>query len=359
MKKTIRIKTKFFNYTIEIGNKIFYKNLSSLKNKDTKNFIIIDTKVYNKFKRYFKSIENKKMHILKINGSEKIKTIESYWKIIIKLIELKIDRSSQIIAIGGGTIGDLVGFVASTILRGIDFILIPTTLLSQVDSSIGGKNGINSKFGKNQIGTFYQPSKVIIDPLFLKSLPLNELRSGYAEIFKHALISDKKFYYWLKKNHNKVLSLNNKELVYAIEKSIKIKNKFVVRDEKEKLTSSNSRAMLNFGHTFGHALESLNNYKKNINHGQAISIGMVVAAKISNKLNGLKRSEVDDIIQHLKECGLPINSHLLNNKKIFNKISSDKKNSKDKINLILLKNIGKAYYKRNLSLNFLKKNTIY
>ena len=159
--------------------------------------------------------------------------------------------------------------------------MIPTTLLSQVDSSIGGKNGINSKYGKNLIGTFYQPDIVIIDPTILKSLPLKQIKTGYAEIVKHALINDKNFYNWLKKNLKNILLLKENPLSYAISESIKIKAKYVTRDEKEKRINSSSRAMLNFGHTFGHALESINKYRSNLTHGEAISIGMILATKIS------------------------------------------------------------------------------
>ena len=176
MIKIIRIKKNNLNYNISIGNGLFNKYLKSLTNQKEKKFLIIDQKVYRIYKRIL--IRYKNLNIIKINGSENIKSIEHYWKIILILLNKKIDRSSLIIAIGGGTIGDLSGFIASTILRGVGLTFIPTTLLSQVDSSIGGKNGINVKHGKNLIGTFYQPSKVIIDPLFLKSLSLKQIRSG-------------------------------------------------------------------------------------------------------------------------------------------------------------------------------------
>ena len=269
-------------------------------------------------------------------------------------MQKKIDRSSTIISIGGGTVGDLCGFISSTILRGVKFSLIPTTLLSQVDSSIGGKNGINSKYGKNLIGTFYQPDIVIIDPTILRSLPLKQLRSGYAEIVKHALINDKNFYIWLKKNLKNILLLKKNPLCYAILKSIKIKEKYVTSDEKEKLVNSSSRAMLNFGHTIGHALESINKYRSNLTHGEAISIGMILATKISYRMKNIRRSELDDIIYHFKQAGLPYSTKSMINNKLYKAISADKKNTSNKINLILLKKIGEAYYKRGLSITELK-----
>ena len=204
MKQIIKLKNNN-NLIIIEKNSILQIIKDEIKLKK-KIFIIIDSKVINILKKIKK---NPNLTIIKINASEKIKSINSYWKIISLLLKNKIDRESCIIAIGGGTIGDLSGFIASTILRGVNFIMIPTTLLSQVDSSIGGKNGINSIYGKNLIGTFLQPNKVIIDTSVLKTLSKRELRSGYAEILKHSLISDKKFYNWLDANYNKILSLNN------------------------------------------------------------------------------------------------------------------------------------------------------
>ena len=225
--------------------------------------------------------------------------------------------------------------------------MIPTTLLSQVDSSIGGKNGINCNFGKNLIGTFYQPNLVIIDPIFLKSLPFREIKSGYAEIVKHSLINDKKFFEWLKKHYNDIFKLKNSKLLYAIEKSIKIKSKYVIKDEKEILKNSSSRAILNFGHTFGHALESTNNYKSSLNHGEAIAIGMISASKISYLTGSLSKKQLEEIIFHFKICSLPIKSKLINDKKFSKLLINDKKNQSNKINLILLKNIGNAFYAKN------------
>ena len=228
--------------------------------------------------------KNKNFNLISVQGGEKIKSLKYFAEITNKLLKLKIDRKSCIIAVGGGTIGDLSGFIASTILRGVDFKLIPTTLLSQVDSSIGGKNGINSSFGKNLIGTFYHPTEVIIDANMLKTLPKREIKSGYAEIIKHSLIKDLKFFNWLEKNFNELIKLNVKILEKAILKSLMIKLWYVKKDQYEKLTNENSRAMLNFGHTVGHSLETYYKYNSKLNHGEAISIGMITESIISNKL---------------------------------------------------------------------------
>ena len=352
MKKQILIKTKSKKYKIFIENGSINTYLKSELRTDSKKFIIVDSKVSKKINKIIKNKKN--VFLITVKGSEKLKSINSYWKIISKLLQKKIDRSSTIISIGGGTVGDLCGFISNTILRGVKFSLIPTTLLSQVDSSIGGKNGINSKYGKNLIGTFYQPDIVIIDPTILRSLPLKQLRTGYAEIVKHALINDKNFYIWLKKNLKNILLLKKNPLCYAILKSIKIKEKYVTSDEKEKLVNSSSRAMLNFGHTFGHALESINKYRSNLSHGEAISIGMILATKISYRMKNIRRSELDDIIYHFKQAGLPYSTKSMINNKLYKAILADKKNTNNKINLILLKKVGEAYYKRGLNITELK-----
>ena len=352
MKKQILIKTKSKKYKIFIENGSINTYLKSELRTDSKKFIIVDGKVSKKINKIIKNKKN--VFLITVKGSEKLKSINSYWKIISKLLQKKIDRSSTIISIGGGTVGDLCGFISSTILRGVKFSLIPTTLLSQVDSSIGGKNGINSKYGKNLIGTFYQPDIVIIDPTILRSLPVKQLRTGYAEIVKHALINDKNFYIWLKKNLKNILLLKKNPLCYAILKSIKIKEKYVTSDEKEKLVNSSSRAMLNFGHTFGHALESINKYRSNLTHGEAISIGMILATKISYRMKNIKKSELDDIIYHFKQAGLPYSTKSMINNKLYKAITADKKNTNNKINLILLKKVGEAYYKRGLNITELK-----
>ena len=353
MKKIIKIKDKGYNYKILIEKSCIDIFFNSKTFKASNNFIILDKKLSKIIKKKLKNKSNIKF--IEISGSEKIKSINFYWSIISKLLNLKIDRHSNIIAIGGGSIGDLSGFIANTILRGVNFILIPTTLLSQVDSSIGGKNGINSIYGKNLVGTFYQPNLVIIDPLILNSLPYRQIISGYAEIVKHALISSKKFYIWLKKNHKEILDLDNDLLINAIEKSIKIKASYVKKDEREKLTNSSSRAMLNFGHTFGHAIETANQYKSSLSHGEAISIGMITALKISVKLKRLKKDEMDDIISHFNKVGLPTKYKKNYDNRIFKIITSDKKNHNKKINLVLLKKIGKSYFERGLSISKIKK----
>ena len=233
--------------------------------------------------------------------------------------------------------------------------MFPTTLLSQVDSSIGGKNGINTKSGKNLVGTFYQPQSVIIDPNILSTLSKRELLSGYAEIIKHGIINDKKFFQWLNINSKKLFKLDNNVLSYAIYKSILIKRKYVLKDEKEKLTNNYSRAILNFGHTFGHALESFYKFNQKLTHGEAISVGMIISSTLSYKLGYLPLKDFENIKIHFVSNNLPITNIHMYNKKVFNIIKKDKKNLNGKISFVLLKNIGNAFLTNKQSLEKIKR----
>ena len=232
---------------------------------------IIKNRLVKKLLRKFSS------RSLIIKGEEKIKSIENYSSLIEKIIKKGIQRKSIIYSFGGGTIGDLSGFLASTIMRGIEHVMIPTSLLAMVDSAIGGKTGINSKFGKNLIGTFNLPKKVFISSDFLKSLPKREISCGFAEIIKYSLIDSKQL-------RKLLISQSKIDINKLIKLSINSKFKYI-GDYREKLNSKNSRAILNFGHTIGHAIENSNFYKGNLKHGEAISLGMIVELKISSLFN--------------------------------------------------------------------------
>ena len=349
MIKEIKINRNYSNTRIIIQNNYTKKYLNSLSIKNKKIFCIVDNKV----KKFLKFVNKDNINFIYLKCGEKIKNINSYEKIYEKLLSKKIDRNSIIVCIGGGTLGDLCGFIASTILRGVEYKLIPTTLLSQVDSSIGGKNGINSKYGKNLIGSFYQPDEVIIDTDFLKMLPMREIKSGYAEIVKHALIKDLNFFNWLDKNYQKVLNLNTNILERAISKSIMIKLWYVKKDPKERLIGSNSRAMLNFGHTVGHSLETFYNYNK-LNHGEAISIGMFIESKISYKLGYISKVHLNKIINHFKKVKLKISDKNDKNIKLIQIMQKDKKNLNGMINIILLKGVGRSFFARNIKINLIK-----
>ena len=346
MQNRLLIKNKNLKTEIIIRKNYISKFIEGIANKNEKIFCIIDSKVKNSIK----FTNQKNIKIFSIKCGEKIKTFDYYKNLSEKLIRHNVNRRSIIVAIGGGTLGDLAGFVASTVLRGLDFFLIPTTLLSQVDSSIGGKNGINTNFGKNLLGTFYQPKKVLIDISILSSLPKKQIKSGYAEIIKHALINDYSFFCWLEKNSNKLLSSNKSFLEKAIYKSIKIKLFYVNKDEKEFLLNHNSRAMLNFGHTIGHAIESYYNFKK-YNHGESICIGMITEAKISNYLGLLSSIELERIITHFKKCRLKISDNIINDKILVNKLTKDKKSFHNNINFALINKIGSSIFYKKLDKN--------
>ncbi len=351
MNKKINITIKKKKHLIEIEKNSISKKIESIISQNNNVIFLVDKKIFNVFQKV-KNYRNQKY--ITISCSEKIKSLYYYSLLCNKILKMGVDRKSVLVAIGGGTLGDLSGFIASTVLRGIDLVLVPTTLLSQVDSSIGGKNGINTSKGKNLLGTFYQPKEVLIDTIYLKTLPKREIKSGYAEIIKHALIHNFSFFKWLEKNYEKVISLKSNILENAIYKSLKIKLFFVEKDFNENLNDKNSRAMLNFGHTFGHALETYYRYKRNINHGEAISIGMIVEAKISNYFGYLSNRNLETVINHFKKVNLKTFDSNIKNKNIFKIIIKDKKNYNNQINIILLKNIGKSIYVQNLSVKKLK-----
>ena len=346
MQSKLSIKNKKLKTEILIKKNYISKFIENISKKNEKLFCILDSKV--KIDLDFSNQKNIK--IISLVCGEKVKTFKYYKDLTEKLIKNNINRKSAIIAIGGGTLGDLTGFVASTLLRGLDFYLIPTTLLSQVDSSIGGKNGINLIYGKNLLGTFYQPKQVLIDVSVLNSLSKKEIRSGYAEIIKHALIKDYSFFCWLEKNSNNLIDLNKSILERAIYRSIMIKLFYVKKDEKESLLNNNSRAMLNFGHTIGHAIESHYDYKK-FNHGEAISIGMITEARISNYLGLLSFDELERITKHFKKCRLKTHDNILKDKSLINKIIKDKKNFLNNVNFSLIDKIGSSIFYKKLDKN--------
>ena len=343
MQNKLLIKNKKLRTSILIKKNFISSFIKKIANKNEKVFCIIDSKI----NVNLNLIKQNNIKIISVQCGEKIKTFDGYKNLVEKLIKNNVNRKSVIIAIGGGTLGDLAGFVSSTILRGLDFFLIPSTLLSQVDSSIGGKNGINTVYGKNLLGTFYQPREVLIDISILSSLPKKEIRAGYSEIVKHALIKDYSFFCWLEQNAKKLINLNNTILEKAIYKSIMVKLFYVKKDEKEFLLNNNSRAMLNFGHTIGHAIENHYNYKK-YNHGEAISIGMITEAKISNYLGLLSSNELERIINHFKECKLKIYDKILNDKSLIKILIKDKKNFLNNINFSLIDKIGSSIFYKKL-----------
>tara|TARA_B100000787_G_C16171307_1_gene286656 strand:- start:12 stop:1115 length:1104 start_codon:yes stop_codon:yes gene_type:complete len=361
----LEVKTTNLRYPIIIGSNILYK-LESFLRENLINFnqclIVVDKNVPKKLvSKVLKSLSKKKLSIYYFSSSEKNKSQRSIDKILSILLRKNFNRNDCIISIGGGITGDVSGFAASIFKRGLKFINIPTTLLSQVDSSIGGKTGINTKYGKNLIGAFYQPSLVVSDINFLKSLPKRELTCGYGEILKHSLIADKKFFSFLNKNGSKVLNLKSPFIEKAIFKSCLIKKKIVETDEKE----MGIRKILNFGHTFAHAYEATLNYSKKLNHGEAVILGVRTAAKFSllNKILNIKEFEL--IENHLNQLNLlgDISKFfsIKNISQILSFMKKDKKNNTKKINLVLLKKIGTPVYKSQFTekkINLFLKNEL-
>lgn len=272
--------------------------------------------------------------VITIPDGEEFKTLEVASRVFDGLIENRMERSSPIIALGGGVIGDLAGFVAATYLRGVPLIQAPTTLLSQVDSSVGGKTGVNHPKGKNLIGAFYQPRAVFIDPGVLNTLDPREARAGLAEVVKYGVIRDGELFGFLEKSTSRLVK-PTEELIFAIERSCRIKAEVVGADERE----SGPRAILNFGHTFGHAIEALSGYGV-YRHGEAVAIGMAMAARLSARL-GLCKNDVPDRIESLlRALGLPVRAEGISPKSYIESMLLDKKVSASRLRFILVHEIG-------------------
>ena len=320
-------------YNIHISNKKIPKNdLNKILSTKNKVLIITDSGVPSQYlKSLKKDINTKNQYSLILAKGEISKSFKSYQKILNKLVELKFDRSDYLIALGGGVIGDVTGFVASSYLRGIGYIQIPTTLLSQVDSSVGGKTAVNLAQGKNLVGAFYNPRLVLISTSFLKTLSDKEYKSGLGEIVKYSLIGNKKLKKIIEDRSQLIVDKDESTLKVLIEESIKTKSKIVTKDEKE----SGIRAVLNFGHTFGHAIEAYNNYK-NITHGAAITLGMVIASKLSFYEGHIKDYQLDNIINMIESLGLNTDHSKYSYSKLKKYMASDKKVKDGKLNLILI-----------------------
>ena len=364
MKTTkLLIKTNLQKYSILIGNKLVSK-ISKIMNdnfiKFEKCLLIVDKNVPQKMvSEIKKSLKNKKIFIYTINANEKNKSQKTISIILDILLNKNFSREDCLIAVGGGITGDVGGFAASVFKRGLQFVNIPTTLLSQVDSSIGGKTGINTNHGKNLIGSFYQPNLVVSDINFLRTLDKREIICGYGEILKHSIISNKKFFLFLNKNYFKILNLKSPFIEKAIFESCKIKKSVVEKDEKE----SNLRKILNFGHTFAHAFEATLGYSQKLNHGEAVILGIKTALRFSYKYKILDIKDYKILKEHIEKPNLPSDIKkyfsLKDVKKILKFMLIDKKNDTDKINLVLLKRIGhpiinQKYNKKGLE-SFLKK----
>ena len=350
------------SYDIVIGTNLISNPAPYLKNYIEKRKIIIIHDDYfsptqKKNSYFYKFLESIKencnnVHLISIPGGDKTKNINHLNEIIETTLSFEIDRDSIIIAFGGGVVGDIAGFVSSIVLRGINYIQVPTTLLSQVDSSIGGKTGINSKMGKNLIGAFHQPLAVISDINILNSLPKREFYAGLAEIVKYGLIKDIAFFEWLEKEYEGILYYHPSKIQTIITKSCQIKAEIVKDDEKEK----GQRALLNLGHTFAHAIEYFGNHDGKIIHGEAVSIGICLAFKLSNFLGFCCQDDVQRVENLFEKFHLPTSlvnfkNLSLSSKKMIERFRFDKKSKQNQLTFILNKGIGKSFIHNNIDIH--------
>ena len=278
-----------------------------------------------------------------VPAGEASKSIAVFDQVCEGLIGARIERADIVIALGGGVIGDLAGFAASAVRRGLEYVQVPTTLLAQVDSSIGGKTGINSKQGKNLIGAFHQPILVLADTALLDTLPARLMRAGYAEVVKYGLLGDADFFSWLEANWREIFS-GGPAREHAIAVSCRMKASIVARDERE----TGERALLNFGHTFGHAAEAAAGFSDRLHHGEAIAIGMVLALKLSVRRGLMPQADVDRVIRHFMAVGLPtklsdILGQLPDAQRLMELVGQDKKVKRGKLTFILSRRIGEAF----------------
>ncbi|MDC0226863.1 3-dehydroquinate synthase [Alphaproteobacteria bacterium] len=359
-------KEKYIYYPIFVGEKILSNSGDLLKQYiNNKKIIIVHdnffgskaqfNKEFNQFLNSIKQVVDT-VDLLDIPGGDQTKNMPQLTKMIEKILSYRIDRSSIIIAFGGGVVGDIAGFIASVLLRGINFIQIPTTLLSQVDSSVGGKTGVNSKIGKNLIGSFHQPLAVVADTNILKYLPERELRAGFAEVIKYGLIKDLTFFKWLENECENILNCDQIKLQNVITKSCDIKAKIIQDDEKE----NGKRALLNLGHTFAHAIEAFGNYDGRIIHGEAVSIGICLAFKFSYNLGFCSKFDTQRVINIFKKSKLPtslseIKDLSISTSEMIEKFKYDKKTRQNNLTFILNHKIGKSFIKQNIDVDTLTK----
>ncbi len=294
--------------------------------------IVTNTTVSELHLEHLKSkISADELYVVTVEDGEEFKTLATVEAILNKLFEAKLDRKSLLIALGGGVVGDMTGFTASIYQRGIGFVQVPTTLLSQVDASVGGKTGVNSAYGKNLIGAFYQPEAVYIDTNFLKTLPKREFAAGIAEIIKMAVMFDRDYFDFLVDADFS----DRKSLEKVIRRSVELKAEVVNLDEKE----SGIRAVLNYGHTFGHVIENETNYTTYL-HGEAVAIGMMMANALAVELGLMEQNQMDEVEKFLKKHQLPTSYNISNVDSFYDKFFLDKKASNNRLKFILPKGLG-------------------
>ena len=344
--KTLSVQAGSRHYPIYLGSGTWEKLASFLKERTERIAVITSKAVFKKLGReinaLLKFISDKDC-VLVLPDGEKYKNQATLNRIYTWLLRKRYDRETFLLALGGGVIGDIAGYAAATFMRGIPFVQVPTTLLAMVDSSIGGKVAVNHPLGKNMIGNFYQPRAVYMDTCVFKTLPVAEFESGMAEVIKHGMIADADYFSFLENKINQILCKDEEVLIKAIEGSCKIKADIVRKDEKEK----GIRAVLNYGHTFAHALEAVTKYKY-YRHGEAVMHGMRAAGYLGYLIQGFSQDNLkrqNDLLGRLKGKKLP----KLKIKDLHKAISHDKKASRGKMRFIVLQNIGKAAIRSDIN----------
>ncbi len=279
-------------------------------------------------------LAGKQIETIELPDGEQYKTVATMQSILDKLVAIGANRDTTIVALGGGVVGDIAGFAAACYMRGVAFVQVPTTLLAQVDSSVGGKTGVNHEKGKNLIGAFHQSRAVIIDVDTLRTLPNRELKAGIAEVIKYGAIADDSFFAWLEDNMDALLALDTDALLHAIRVSCRIKAEVVAEDERE----AGRRAILNYGHTFGHAIEHCQGYGDWL-HGEAVAAGMVMAAQLS----GLEDDTTERLKRLVHRAGLPVDPPAAGSARLLEAMGLDKKVADKKLRFVLLEKLGNAY----------------
>lgn len=355
----VRVELGQRSYDIFIGSNLLSHapNHVPFDLENRKIFILYDRAVTGHVEKLKLSMASNPV-MMAMDGGEKTKSYDGLQSVLSWLLQNHVDRNSVLFVVGGGVVGDLGGFAASIVLRGIPVVQVPTTLLSQVDSSVGGKTGINTSEGKNLVGSFYQPVAVLCDTDTLKTLPLRELRAGYAEIVKYGLLGSVDFYDWLEANGKNVLALNPDALIHAVKTSCAMKADIVGGDEREMM--GGRRALLNLGHTFAHALEAAAGFDGRLLHGEAVSIGMVLAFRLCVKMGLCAGQDATRMETHLKSLGLmteisDIKPALTQSADdILNLMYHDKKSSNGKIGFILTRGIGNAFQSPDVDMGNVK-----
>lgn len=358
--KIITIDLDSHSYDIYIGDGLLFRTAELVPEemRGRSIFIITDKNV----EPYAKNIETimrdnraRHVHMITLEPGEATKCFDNVQRVTEWMLENNLNRNSYVFAVGGGVIGDLGGFCASIVMRGVPYVQIPTSLLAQVDSSVGGKTGINTAQGKNLVGSFYQPATVLADLDVLHTLPKRELLAGYAEVLKYGLINDLPFFEWLEKNGQKICDLDHEALSYAIESCCKAKAALVEADEKE----HGARALLNLGHTFGHALETAAGYDGTLLHGEGVAIGIILAYELSAAMGLISQDDIERVEQHFQSIGLPTRITQIDNFKtdiesLMTTMRRDKKVRSGKMVFILSNAIGDTFVSNDVDENIVR-----